>query len=43
METVQAALSKGMKVCCGGLFGLGESWADRKTPVKEKMHLFKFF
>ena len=29
METVQAALSKGMKVCCGGLFGLGESWADR--------------
>ena len=29
LDTVKAALAKGMKVCCGGLFGLGESWADR--------------
>lgn len=29
LETVKAAQQAGMKVCSGGLFGLGESWADR--------------
>ena len=29
LDTVKAALARGMKVCCGGLFGLGESWEDR--------------
>ena len=28
-ETVKAAKAAGMEVCCGGLFGLGESWTDR--------------
>jgi biotin synthase len=28
-DTVRAAQQAGLDVCCGGLFGLGESWADR--------------
>ncbi len=28
-DTVRRALASGMQVCSGGLFGLGESWADR--------------
>jgi biotin synthase len=27
--TVERALRVGLEVCCGGLFGLGESWSDR--------------
>ncbi len=27
--TVAAALALGLRVCCGGIFGLGETWADR--------------
>lgn len=27
--TVRAAREAGLEVCCGGLFGAGESWADR--------------
>lgn len=29
LATVKAALDAGLEVCCGGLFGLGESWQDR--------------
>ncbi|VGO16806.1 Biotin synthase [Pontiella desulfatans] len=29
LETVKAAQAAGLKVCSGGLFGLGESWHDR--------------
>jgi biotin synthase len=29
LDTVKAALAAGLKVCCGGLFGLGENWQDR--------------
>lgn len=29
LETVKAAQSAGLEVCCGGLFGLGEDWNDR--------------
>lgn len=29
IATVKAAIEEGMEVCCGGIFGLGESWADR--------------
>ena len=29
LETVKAAQEAGLQVCCGGLFGLGESWDDR--------------
>ena len=29
LDTVKAALDVGLHVCSGGLFGLGESWADR--------------
>ncbi len=28
-DTVKAAQDAGLDVCCGGLFGLGEGWADR--------------
>lgn len=29
LATVRTAIDMGMAVCCGGLFGLGESWSDR--------------
>ncbi len=29
LDTVKAAQAAGLKVCSGGLFGLGESWDDR--------------
>lgn len=29
VATVRAAKSAGMETCCGGIFGLGESWEDR--------------
>lgn len=29
IATLQAASAAGMQLCCGGIFGLGESWADR--------------
>ncbi len=29
IKTIEAAKSLGLSVCCGGLFGLGESWEDR--------------
>lgn len=29
LDTVKAAMDAGLAVCCGGLFGLGESWQDR--------------
>jgi biotin synthase len=30
IATVKAAKAAGMRVCCGGIFGLGETWAQRK-------------
>lgn len=29
LDTVRRAREHGLSVCCGGLFGLGESWEDR--------------
>ncbi len=29
IETVRLCKQVGMEVCCGGLFGMGETWADR--------------
>lgn len=29
VQTVKYAKAAGLRVCCGGLFGLGESWHDR--------------
>jgi len=29
METLASARGAGMSVCCGGLFGMGETWEDR--------------
>jgi biotin synthase len=29
LATVRAAGARGLEVCCGGLFGAGESWEDR--------------
>lgn len=29
LDTVHQARQHGLSVCCGGLFGLGETWADR--------------
>ena len=30
VATVKRALKAGLGVCCGGIFGIGESWTDRK-------------
>ncbi|MDD5674869.1 MAG: biotin synthase BioB, partial [Chitinivibrionales bacterium] len=30
IATVKRAKKAGLRVCCGGIFGLGESWIDRK-------------
>lgn len=29
LDTVHQAIKHGLSVCCGGLFGLGETWEDR--------------
>jgi len=35
VATVRKAKSAGLKVCCGGIFGLGESWVQRKEMCLE--------
>lgn len=35
IETVRRAKAAGMSVCCGGIFGMGESWGDRKDLCME--------
>ena len=35
LDTVHQAQEHGLSVCCGGLFGLGESWEDRITFALE--------
>jgi biotin synthase len=35
IETVKRAKKFGMSVCCGGIFGLGETWQDRKDLCLE--------
>lgn len=35
LATVRAALESGLELCCGGLFGLGESWQDRVDLASE--------
>jgi biotin synthase len=35
VDTVRAAKKAGLSVCCGGIFGMGESWADRKSMCME--------
>ena len=35
LETVHQAKQEGLSVCCGGLFGLGESWEDRVCFAEE--------
>ncbi len=29
LMTIEAAIKTGLSVCCGGIFGMGESWQDR--------------
>ncbi|HUT57866.1 MAG TPA: biotin synthase BioB, partial [Phycisphaerae bacterium] len=29
LASIEAARQAGMQICCGGLFGMGETWADR--------------
>lgn len=33
-ETVRRAKTTGLEVCCGALFGLGETWADRAALAR---------
>lgn len=35
LETVRRAKKHGIRACCGGIFGLGESWQDRKSLCLE--------
>jgi|WetSurMetagenome_2_1015567.scaffolds.fasta_scaffold00565_9 biotin synthase len=35
VQTVRAAKKAGLKVCCGGIFGMGETWEDRKDLCLE--------
>ncbi len=39
VETVKAAKSLGMYTCCGGIFGMGESWAQRVELAMELREL----
>ncbi len=38
LDTVHQAMEHGLSVCCGGLFGLGESWEDRIQFALELKH-----
>ncbi len=35
LDTVHCAQNAGLSVCCGGLFGLGETWEDRLSFAEE--------
>lgn len=39
VETVKRAKEAGMAVCCGGIFGMGETWEDRKSLCLELKRL----
>jgi len=39
INTVKRAKKAGMKVCCGGIFGMGETWEDRKAMALELREL----
>jgi biotin synthase len=39
VATVKAVKQAGLKVCCGGLFGMGESWAQRIELFAELVRL----
>jgi biotin synthase len=39
IATVKAAKKAGIKVCCGGIFGLGETWEHRKEFLLELRNL----
>jgi len=39
IDTVKRAKESGMTVCCGGIFGIGETWEDRKSLCMELKRL----
>jgi biotin synthase len=39
IATVRAARQAGLEICCGGIFGLGESWQDRISLCQELLTL----
>jgi biotin synthase len=39
IATVKKAKKAGINVCCGGIFGIGESWSDRRDLCLELMSL----
>jgi biotin synthase len=39
INTVRAAKKAGLSVCCGGIFGMGETWSDRKSLCMELAEL----
>lgn len=38
-DTVTRAKKAGLRVCCGGIFGVGETWEDRKQFARELREL----
>ena len=41
LATLRAAKDAGMRVCCGGLFGMGETWDDRidlAMTIRDEVH-----
>ena len=39
INTVRSAKKAGLRVCCGGILGMGETWADRKSLCMELAQL----
>jgi biotin synthase len=39
VATIKRAKKAGLPVCCGGIFGIGETWQDRKSLCLELMAL----
>jgi biotin synthase len=41
LKTIETARDAGLEICCGGLFGIGETWEDRVDLAMELRHTVK--